>query len=215
MKLVRPSVACAALLLATGCERAGKLADDLLPRTHTRAASPDGRFEATVYQGLNPDPPDDHLYLAVPGRRAQRLMSLAPDADWCRTIVWSPDSRMVGFLINEQRLAVFDTGTATLAAMLVLANTNGYPGDEEARQVSLGNDGVVVFDRYVRPTMLLNGDKGVIEAPVTIFGTYGRPIHRPERFVRQERMRIPQPQMRSGTGQTGASPGEPATAAEH
>jgi hypothetical protein len=155
------------------------------------STSPDGRHVAYVYQQLNPDPPDDHLYLGPSTRQARRLMSLAPDADWCRTIVWSPDSRTVGFVINEQRLAVFDTARGSLAAMLVLARADGYPGSEEVRQVAIANDGVVTFDRYRRATMLLRGSQGVIEAPVTISGTYGRPIHRPEQFLGEQRLHIP------------------------
>lgn len=47
-------------------------------------------------------------------------MALAPDQDWSRTIVWSPDSRKVGFVINDERLALFDTSTFELDAMLLL-----------------------------------------------------------------------------------------------
>ena len=113
---VRSIVCAAAVFAAGGC----RLARDLLPRTHTVAASPDRQYVASVYQGLNPDPPDDHLYLSTAGRRAQRLMSLAPDAESCRSIVWSADSRSVGFLINDQRLAVFDAGPDLSRQMLVL-----------------------------------------------------------------------------------------------
>ena len=187
MRHLARSIFAASILVAnSGCH----LAHDLLPRTHTMSTSPDGRHVAYVYQQLNPDPPDDHLYLGPSKRQARRLMSLAPDADWCRTIVWSPDSRTVGFVINEQRLAVFDTATGSLTARLVLARADGYPGSEEARHVAIANDGVVTFDRYKRAMMLLRGRQGVIEAPVTISGTYGRPLHRPEQFLGQQRLHL-------------------------
>src|SRR5262245_38041060 len=97
-----PVLGLVALLAMGGCQ----LAHDLLPRTHTTSRSPDGRYVAFVHQGLNPDPPDDHLYLGPVGQPARYLRALAPDADWSRAIVWSPDSRKVGFVINEQRLAL-------------------------------------------------------------------------------------------------------------
>ena len=38
--------------------------------------------------------------------------------------------------------------------------------------------------------MLLQTRQGVIEAPVTIFGTYGRPIHRAEQLLGRERLQV-------------------------
>ena len=175
-----------AIFAVGGCQ----LARDLLPRTHTSSRSPDGRYEAFVHQGLNSDPPDDHLYVSLAGRPPRYLRSLAPDSDWSRTIIWSPDSRTVGFLINEQRLALFDTATASEIATLTLVKADGYPGSEEARTISITNDGIISFDRYRRATTLLQTRQGVIEAPVTIFGTYGRPIHRAEQLLGRERLRV-------------------------
>lgn len=184
-----------ALLCATsavavaGCQ----LANDLLPRTHTTSTSPDGRYVAFVDQDLNPDPPDDHLYLGRTDERARHLMALAPDLDWCRSIFWSPNSRLVGFLINEQRLAVFDVTTGSLIQVRELVKADGYPGNQEARNVSLADAGEVTFDRYLRATALFRTRDGSFEAPVTIFGTHGRPIHRPEQLLGRERLRIPLP----------------------
>jgi hypothetical protein len=173
-----------ALLGTGGCT----LAQDLLPRTHTASASPDGRYLAFVYQGLNPDPPDDHLYLGPVGQSPRYLRALAPDAESSRAIVWSPDCRTVGFVINEQRLALFDAATAAEIATLTLVRADGYPGSEEARAISIGNDRTVTFDRYRRATMLIQAGHGAIETPVTILGTYGRAIHRAERRLGRERL---------------------------
>jgi hypothetical protein len=176
-----------ALFAVGGCQ----LARDLLPRTHTTSRSPDGRYVGFVHQGLNSDPPDDHLYLAKVGHPARYLRTLAPDADWSRAIVWSPDSRTVGFVINEQRLAVFDTATASEIAILTLVKADSYPGSEEARGISIANEGIVTFERYRRASVRLQTREGVIESPVTIFGTYGRPIHRAEQLLGRERLQLP------------------------
>ena len=77
----------------------------------------------------------------------------------------------MGFVINEQRLALFDTATASEIAILTLVKADGHPGSEEARAISIANDGIVTFDRYRRATMLLQTRQGVIETPVTISGT--------------------------------------------
>ena len=129
---------CVAVVLSSGC----RLARDLLPRTHTTAVAPDGQTRAFVRQHLNPDPPDDHLYIARPGEPAREVMALAPDQDWCRAIVWSPDSRKVGFLINDRQLALYDARSFGLEAMLIL-NTDDT---QEVRSVSLQCGGIVSFD---------------------------------------------------------------------
>jgi len=129
---------CVAVGISSGC----RLARDLLPRTHTTAVAPDGQARAFVRQHLNSDPPDDHLYIARPGERAQEVMALAPDSDWSRAIVWSPDSRKVGFLINDQQLAVYDTRSFELEAMLILVSE----GSQEVRSVTLNSAGSVAFD---------------------------------------------------------------------
>jgi hypothetical protein len=121
-------------------------------------------------------------------------MALAPDSASCRTIVWSPNSRVVGFLVNEQRLAVFDVTTGSLLQMRELVKAEGYPGNQEVRNVSLADNGEVTFDRYLRATALFRTRDGhTIEAPVTIFPTHGRPIHRPEQLLGRQRLRIPLP----------------------
>jgi hypothetical protein len=137
----------AALATTAACE----VATDLLPRTHTTSASPDGRHTAFVRQGLSVDPPDDHLYLGATGGTTRRLMNLAPDADWCRTIIWSTDSRKVGFLIRDQQLAVFDSATYEHLAMLPLVVADGYPGAMGARAVAFTDDGrSIAFERFNR-----------------------------------------------------------------
>jgi len=77
-------------------------------------------------------------------------MDLAPDSDWCRTIVWTNDNRKVGFLIRDQRLAVFDSATGEHVAFVQLVLANGYPGSQGARKVVMESAGRVSFERYRR-----------------------------------------------------------------
>lgn len=145
--LPRLTLCIAAVATTTACE----VATDLLPRTHTTSPSPDGRHTAYVRQGFSVDPPDDHLYLGATGGTTKLLMNLAPDADWCRTIIWSTDSRKVGFLIRDQQLAVFDSATYEHIAMLPLAVADGYPGSMGARAVAFTDDGrAIAFERFNR-----------------------------------------------------------------
>jgi len=103
-----------------------------------------------VRRAASIDPPDDRLYLGPAGGTPRHLLALAPDADWCRTIVWAKDSRRVAFLIRDQQLAIFDTTTAEHVAMLQLVLADGYPGSQGAREVMLGDDGIVSFERFER-----------------------------------------------------------------
>jgi hypothetical protein len=138
-----------AVVLSSGCRLA-----TLLPRTHTVAASPDGRHTASVRQHFGIDPPNDHLYITDESGSPIEVMALAPDMDWCRAILWTPDSRRVAFLIRDQHLAIFDASSRELTAMLPLVGRDGYPGSLEVRNVVFEDDagGVVSFDRYERAT---------------------------------------------------------------
>jgi hypothetical protein len=183
-------LACAAAAGVIGCDRARNISRDLLPRTHTVSTSPDGRARAFVRQHLNPDPPDDHLYIVPPGEKAQHVMALAPDRDWCRTIVWSEDSRKVGFLINDERLAVFDADSRELEVMLPLVSAH-----QEARAVAITSDGLISFDRI---------EPAVYEVPHRdgrSFRTHASQISQfragsrmvtPERVLGRETVRVPE-----------------------
>ena len=46
--------------------------------------------------------------------------------------------------------------------------------------------------------MLLQTRQGVIEAPVTVSGTYGRPIYRAEQLLGRERLQVPVTGSRTG-----------------
>jgi len=172
-----------AALTASGC--------GLLPVTHTLARSPDGRHTASVYRAFSIDPPDDHLYLSSDGRRETELMALAPDMDWCQTIVWAADSRHVGFLINEQRLAVFDAATGEHTAMLVLVPDTMAWGPIAARDVRFEAGGTrVSFERFERPVARIQGRNGQVDTH-TVWRRRGQAIVQPARALGREVLTIP------------------------
>lgn len=142
-----------AAVLLSAC---GEMRRDFLPRTHTVSTSPDGNAQAWVRQGFSIDPPDDHLFLKHPGGAITKLLDLAPDADWCHTIIWTRDSTRVAFLITENRLSVFDTASAEHLAEMVLVSIDGYPGSEAVGNIAFTHDGrAVTFQRIARWTSRL------------------------------------------------------------
>jgi hypothetical protein len=184
-------VACAAAAGLSGC----RLARDLLPRTHTVSTAPDGRTRAFIRQQLNPDPPDDHLYLVPPGGSPRHLMALAPDQDWSRIIVWSPDSRKVGFVINDERLALFDTSSFELEAMLPLVPDTS----REARSVALTNDNAVSFELVERALVdVPQGDGRVIHVHAVQISQFrpGSRISRPARLLERRTIAVPAARLR-------------------
>lgn len=184
-------LACAAAAGLSGCTVAG----DLLPRTHTVSTAPDGRTKAFIRQHLNPDPPDDHLYLVPPDGSPQHLMALAPDQDWSRTIVWSPDSRKVGFVINDERLALFDTSTLELDAMLLLVADES----QEARSVTLTSDSLVSFELVERASVdVPQRDGRVVQVHAVQISQFrpGSRVTRPARTLERRTITIPPARLR-------------------
>jgi hypothetical protein len=125
-------------------------------------------------------------------------MNLAPDADWCKTIIWTLDSRKVGFVIADDRLAVFDVATRALEAFFFLAGTGCCGGPQESRSVAFNEDGTQVsFDRFDRATVLIRPkDRPAFEAPVTRespdgFLTSRWPLSKPARNLGREVVRVP------------------------
>jgi hypothetical protein len=154
------------------------------------STSPDGRMHAFVRQHLNSDPPDDHLYVVPADGSARHVMALAPDRDWCRTIVWSPDSRKVGFVVNDERLAVFNTSSLELEAMVLLVADESH----EARAVSSTNDSVVSFDLVERALVdVPQRDGRTVRVPSVRIARF-RPdarIAKPERMLGRSSVTIP------------------------
>lgn len=194
------------VVLSSGC----RLARDILPRTHTTAVAPDGQTRAFVRQHLNSDPPDDHLYIARPGERAREVMALAPDQDSCRAIVWSPDSRKVGFLINGRQLALYDARSFDLEAMLIL----NIEDTQEVRAVSISPAGTISFDVVERALMDIpqNGGRR-LQVPAVAHVHYrpGTRVVAPERMLGRQTVTVPSHRLalrvRSRNGQAAAAAG--------
>lgn len=132
-----------------------------LPRVHASAASPDGRFVAAVRNHPTMDPPDQSLWLEPAGGSARMVLRLSADQDWCDTIVWAPDSSLVGFLIQDARLVVARpaTGQVVFDAWLV-DRLGAYPPAFKAVDVAFlpGASGVA-FRACPRP----RGDCGALQ----------------------------------------------------
>jgi hypothetical protein len=159
------------------------------------STAPDGRTRAFIRQHLNSDPPDDHLYIVAPDGTPRHLMALAPDQDWSRTIVWSPDSRKVGFVINDQRLALFDTSTFALDAMLLLVADES----QEARSITLARDRLVSFDLVERALVDVPQRDGRVVPVHAVQISQFRPgsrVTRPARVLERRTIAIPTARLR-------------------
>lgn len=122
--------ACILLTLTmTGC----KPATLGLPRVHASSTSPDGRFIAVVRNHPTLDPPDQSLWLEPAGGPARMVQRLSADQDWCDTIVWAPDSSLVGFLIQDARLVVARPATGQVVVdTWVVDRLGAYPPAQKA-----------------------------------------------------------------------------------
>jgi hypothetical protein len=70
--------------------------------------SPDGNFRAEVRSAVTIDPPRHTLVLTdLRSDESVQLESLRTGLDWCETVVWSPGSDRVVFLIRDSRAAVY------------------------------------------------------------------------------------------------------------
>ncbi|HET9362449.1 MAG TPA: hypothetical protein VFO58_22005 [Vicinamibacterales bacterium] len=127
--------------------------------------SPDGTITAWVRQDFNIDPPDDHIYIRRQGHPVRVIKDLPPDGEWCRVIVWSPDSTKVGFVINDARLDIFDVTHDRWLAPVALV----FDGYNEARRVQFSPDGrAILYDVVQRAVVRLTYRDGrVIEAPLS------------------------------------------------
>jgi hypothetical protein len=175
---------------------------DFMPRILVTSLSPNGQQTAWVWRAPNLDPPDDHLFLKTKGGPPRGLMDLSPDGDWCRTIVWRSDSRKVGFVVSDDRLALFDVETGTLDAFFYLAGTGCCGGPQESRNVTLSADGrQVFFDRWDRPMVRIHRrDARPFTATVSresspdLMTTW--PLVKPATLVGREVVRVPESRLR-------------------
>ena len=108
------------------------------PRTQVSATSPDDNHVALIRNHADIDPPSQSIWV---GRRAgttRLIKRLGPDSDWCNTIVWSPDSSTVAFLIQDAHLVTVDAATQNVISDKWLTPWRGeYPPDQVAVDLTL------------------------------------------------------------------------------
>ena len=84
-------------LLVVGCDK------ELLglPRIHTMATSPDGRYAALVRNHPTIDGPSQTLHIRdnVNGTET-KILQLGEDSQWCSRIEWEKDSSSVVFVVE-------------------------------------------------------------------------------------------------------------------
>ncbi len=113
-----------------------------LPRRQVEVASPDGRMLAWVANQMSLDPPAQSLWLgAHDGGEPKLLQRLAEDQDWCNQIVWSPDSSMVVFLVQDARAVVADAVRRQVLTEGWLVEPENHPTTSIASDVAFAADG--------------------------------------------------------------------------
>lgn len=124
-----------------------------LPRVPLQVFSPDGRYVAFVKNHPNIDPYDQSLWLRPAEGSPVRLARVPPDAWWCDRIVWSADSRRVGFVVSDAIVHVYDATTrARVFSGFVGRRSWDTPPKYILRDVSLGDDGTSVSFRECERT---------------------------------------------------------------
>ena len=115
-----------------------------------RSSAPDGRTIAEVRSRFTLDPPAQSLWIKNPEEPPRKLANLQGDYEWCKKIVWSPDSSKVAFLITGLRLDVYNIRNLRLISSVPLVHVDSYPGSREARDVRFSRDGSSVEFRDCR-----------------------------------------------------------------
>lgn len=135
--IARLACTTALLLVAAGCSprQLG------LPRVALAVASPDGGTTAWVRNHVELDPPSQSLWLRSADGDEIQLRRLAPDQDWCDTIVWSADGSRVAFLVQQGRLLVADVTGRVVVERWLVPSPRGSPPRERVEELALSPDG--------------------------------------------------------------------------
>ena len=130
------SMALLSFLVLSGCQ----------PKLVLEQPSPNGAFVARVLDRPVFDGPANSLWLFERGsRKAIVERHLGEDSDWCNQIVWSSDSRWVGFLVQDAWVFAYLLGEELQPYFVELVERDGYPTTHAVRKVKIGNDGEVVY----------------------------------------------------------------------
>jgi hypothetical protein len=123
------------LIFAGGCSRQ-QLG---LPRIAAVQLSPNGNHRAWVKNHLSFDPPAQSLWVRdLRTNEAKRVLLLAEDQDWCRTIEWAADGSALVFVVQDARAVVYDVESDRVLADAWLVSHESYPTKTYADAVSFG-----------------------------------------------------------------------------
>jgi WD40 repeat protein len=122
-----------------------------LPRVAADRVSPNGNHRAWVKNHLSFDPPAQSLWIRdLRTKEAKRVLLLAEDQDWCRTIEWSSDGSVVVFLVQDGRAVVYSPADGRVVADRWLVHRESYPTDSYAADVSFSPNGESLIYRECR-----------------------------------------------------------------
>ena len=118
------------------------------PRIAAEAVSPDGERVAFVRNHFAIDPPSQSLWLRTDGGERVKVRRLVEDQDWCDTIVWSPDSAAVAFLVQDAYLVLVNAASGEIVFEEWLIDHRGaYPPAEIVAELELSDEGATATFR--------------------------------------------------------------------
>jgi hypothetical protein len=128
------------MALSAGCRGAP---DDYLVKSRT---APDTHHVALVRLVRCESDWCERLAIGPTADGAQPIVALAPK-ERCSEIVWSPDGKRVGFVINGQQLRLYEAETHRPAGQVDLVPPDSDPPTREARGITFSQNGAAItFD---------------------------------------------------------------------
>jgi len=113
----------------------------------TSVRAPRGDRVAFVRASRCDSPPCQTLWIGSTREDATRVATLAPGAEGCTEIAWTPDGARVAFVVNGYQLRMYDAATLVPAGQLRLLEPEGDPPARIARGVTFSENGrAVTFD---------------------------------------------------------------------
>ena len=162
MCIVRLMLVAGTLVVAIGCgpKTLG------LPRTAVSVPAPDSSAWGEVKNHPTIDPPAQSLRIRFPSGRSVQLVRLIDDMDWCRVVVWAPDSSRVVFLVQDLEAMVYDVASQRLITTDLAARL-GYPSENLVRDLAFSADGALLRFRPCKRSTGSCGEATSIPVPAS------------------------------------------------